>query len=387
MYKTSYYDDFKCIGSECPNSCCVGWEIDLDINTFQKYRDLHDSNINKCISVNQKPTYDKFAKIKNVKDQRCSFLDKNNLCSIQKKYSEKLLSPTCSNFPRRKVDFGSKQLSSCLLSCPEISRIFFADNEQFKIIDDEKKLVDTNLKIIPDEFRNNLYAVSGERVFNFLYKLYNSSDISLEKCLMITNQIINEFSNKKIEPHELNEVFKYIKSFFLNHKIEKKIDTEMQLNFLKKFFRFFLNKKINNKLSELINKLYTDCFLNRDIKKIKLLYEKNKLHNFNQFLIKHPNIFKKFFIHEFFGKTQLLTNEDFDSNDGFYLIFFIALVSKLIIILNTLYKDKIVVEDFIEVISLVSRYYGGKDNLDKEEKELVSKDNQTFVNLFYLFFG
>ena len=337
--------------------------------------------------MNQKPTYEKFAKIKNVKDQRCSFLDKNNLCNIQKKYSEKLLSPTCSNFPRRKVDFGSKQLSSCLLSCPEISRIFFADNEQFKIIDDEKKLVDTNLKIIPDEFRNNLYAVSGERVFNFLYKLYNSSDISLEKCLMITNQIINEFSNKKIEPHKLNEVFKYIKSFFLNHKIEKKIDTEMQLNFLKKFFRCFLNKKINNKLSELINKLYTDCFLKRDIKKIKLLYEKNKLHNFNQFLIKHPNIFKKFFIHEFFGKTQLLTNEDFDSNEGFYLIFFIALVSKLIIILNTLYKDKIVVEDFIEVISLVSRYYGGKDNLDKEEKELISKYNQTFVNLFYLFFG
>ena len=387
MYKTSYYDDFKCIGSECPNSCCVGWEIDLDINTFQKYRDLQDSNINKCISINQKPTNDKFAKIKNVNDQRCSFLDNNNLCNIQKKYSEKLLSPTCSNFPRRKVDFGSKQLLSCLLSCPEISRIFFADNEQFKIIDNKKKLVDTNLKIIPDEFRNNLYAVSGERVFNFLYKLYNSNDISLEKCLMITNQIINEFSNKKIEPHKLNEIFKYIKSFFLNNKIEKKKDTELQLEFLKKFFSCFLKKKINNKLSELINKLHTDYFLNTDIKKIKLLYEKNKLHNFNQFILKHPNIFKKFFIHEFFGKTQLLTNEDIDSKDGFYLIFFIALVSKLIIILNTLYKDKIVVEDFIEVISLVSRYYGVKDNLYKEEKELISKDNQTFVNLFYLFFG
>ena len=387
MYKTSYYDDFKCIGSECPNSCCVGWEIDLDINTFQKYIDLQDNNIYKCISINQKPTYDKFAKIKKVNDQRCSFLDKDNLCNIQKKYSEKLLSPTCSNFPRRKVDFGSKQLSSCLLSCPEISRIYFEDNEQFKIIDNEKKLVDTNLKIIPDEFRNNLYAVSGERIFNFFYKLYNSNDISLEKCLMITNQIINEFSNKKIKPYKGNEVFEYVKSFFLNNKIEKKIDTELQLEFLKKFFRCFQKKKINNKLSQLINKLYTDCFLNTDIKKIKLLYEKNKLHNFNKFLLKHPNIFKKFFIHEFFGKTQLLTNEDIDSKDGFYLIFFIALVSKLILILKTLRKDQIVVKDFIEVISLISRYYGGKDNLDKEEKELVYKDNKTFKNLFYLFFG
>ena len=43
MYKTSYYDDFKCIGSECPNSCCVGWEIDLDINTFQKYKQISES--------------------------------------------------------------------------------------------------------------------------------------------------------------------------------------------------------------------------------------------------------------------------------------------------------------------------------------------------------
>ena len=29
----------------------------------------------------------------------------------------------------------------------------------------------------------------------------------------------------------------------------------------------------------------------------------------------------------------------------------------------------------------------GKDSLDKEEKELVYKDNKTFVNLFNLFFG
>ena len=83
----------------------------------------------------------------------------------------------------------------------------------------------------------------------------------------------------------------------------------------------------------------------------------------------------------------MLTNEEIDSKDGFYLIFFIALVSKLILILKTLHKDQIVVEDFIEVISLISRYYGGKDNLDKEEKELVYKDNKTFENLFYLFFG
>ena len=43
MYKTSYYDDFKCIGSECPNSCCIGWDIDLDIKLSK--------NIETCMTV------------------------------------------------------------------------------------------------------------------------------------------------------------------------------------------------------------------------------------------------------------------------------------------------------------------------------------------------
>ena len=125
----------------------------------------------------------------------------------------------------------------------------------------------------------------------------------------------------------------------------------MQLEFLKKFFRCFSKRKLINKLSDLISKLYSNCFLNTffDIKKIKLLYEKNKLHNFNQFLLKYPNIFKNlFFIHPLRVKLNYLKNEEIDTKDGFYLIFFIALVTKLIIILNTIYKD-ITVEDFIEL--------------------------------------
>ena len=62
------------------------------------------------------------------------------------------------------IDFGSKQLSSCLLSCPEISRIFFADNEQFKVIDNEKKLVNTSLKdyikIIEDQGAGEIFLNS-----------------------------------------------------------------------------------------------------------------------------------------------------------------------------------------------------------------------------------
>lgn len=32
-----YAEKFKCIGASCTDSCCVGWEIDLDESILEKY--------------------------------------------------------------------------------------------------------------------------------------------------------------------------------------------------------------------------------------------------------------------------------------------------------------------------------------------------------------
>ena len=33
-----YYKDFACIAGDCRHSCCIGWEIDIDEATAEKYR-------------------------------------------------------------------------------------------------------------------------------------------------------------------------------------------------------------------------------------------------------------------------------------------------------------------------------------------------------------
>ena len=32
-----YFEEFKCIGGKCEDSCCIGWNIDIDKITFKKY--------------------------------------------------------------------------------------------------------------------------------------------------------------------------------------------------------------------------------------------------------------------------------------------------------------------------------------------------------------
>ena len=35
-----YYKKFKCIADKCKHNCCIGWEIDIDNNTYDFYKKL-----------------------------------------------------------------------------------------------------------------------------------------------------------------------------------------------------------------------------------------------------------------------------------------------------------------------------------------------------------
>ena len=38
VLKPFYYDDFNCIANKCIDSCCVGWNVYIDKNTYKKYK-------------------------------------------------------------------------------------------------------------------------------------------------------------------------------------------------------------------------------------------------------------------------------------------------------------------------------------------------------------
>ena len=51
VYAPKYYKKFKCIADKCQHSCCVGWEIDIDRESEEKYSRLcggYGENIKKA---------------------------------------------------------------------------------------------------------------------------------------------------------------------------------------------------------------------------------------------------------------------------------------------------------------------------------------------------
>ncbi|MBN2899753.1 MAG: flagellin lysine-N-methylase [Clostridia bacterium] len=115
--------DFKCIASKCTDSCCTGWDITFDKTTYEHLSkdpcfketmaDFAYSN-----DTTSRPNIN-YGIISCEKDERCPFLDTDDLCTIQKKKGEDALSNVCALYPRYYNTVDGIYEESLSLACIE----------------------------------------------------------------------------------------------------------------------------------------------------------------------------------------------------------------------------------------------------------------------------
>ncbi|ENQ3080579.1 flagellin lysine-N-methylase [Bacillus cereus] len=123
-----YMQQFSCIGSECEDSCCIGWRVTVDEDTYKKYKKSRDLELkplfkNKVSRQRSNPSSSSYAKIKMEDGGRCSFLSEENLCKVQLKLGEEYLSNTCTVYPRSINSINGVIEKSATMSCPEAVRL------------------------------------------------------------------------------------------------------------------------------------------------------------------------------------------------------------------------------------------------------------------------
>ena len=138
----SYMVDFKCIAGACEETCCAGWYITIDETTYKKYKKVKHPEMKKKLEkelVTKKGNSPEcVAKIK-LKNNRCAFLDKDNLCEIYSTLGENYLSETCTMYPRNTNDLGERVELSLALSCPQAARIVLLQKEPIQFTTGEEE--------------------------------------------------------------------------------------------------------------------------------------------------------------------------------------------------------------------------------------------------------
>ena len=129
-----YYNKFRCIGSPCKHNCCIGWGVDIDDKSFEKYSTAEGSFGKRLrASMTEEDGYHTFI----MNGERCPFLNGNNLCDIFINMGEGALCSVCTEYPRFGTQYGNLLEKGLGLSCEEAGKIIFSHEERVTFVESE----------------------------------------------------------------------------------------------------------------------------------------------------------------------------------------------------------------------------------------------------------
>ena len=169
LFAPAYYNKFLCIADKCKHSCCIGWEIDVDGVTLEKYRNLqcaYGETVKESVNFADEPHF------KLTKGDRCPHLNENGLCRIILELGEDMLCDICREHPR-----FYNRTATCMevglgLSCEEACRIVLSSDDYSDFVclgevdgESDEDVIDTQ------ELRSIIYSALANRSVPFRERL------------------------------------------------------------------------------------------------------------------------------------------------------------------------------------------------------------------------
>lgn len=266
-----YFRKFRCIGSDCDDSCCIGWKVNIDKETYKKYRSVQNNELrpllDKYVTRERKNGGDllNYAKIKMTDaDAICPFLNDKKLCKIQLEYGEGYLSKVCATYPRsaNRVDNTIEMVTS--LSCPAAAKLALLNPEIMEF--DEYEDI-PNLSLMGScafNTQDRHFINRSERYFwnirVFTIDILQNRKYFMWERLIILGLFIEKLS-KCVHENRISDIPDIIQSY--NNMIEEGIfkgtldsipaDCTVQLQLIKDIIDIRMNRGV-------LNKIYLECY-------------------------------------------------------------------------------------------------------------------------------
>ena len=140
-----YYKDFRCIAGACTDTCCAGWDVDVDKNSYKYYKTVKGAFGKRLKSV-MVPSQDGECTFTLKEGGRCPFLNDDNLCDLYIELGEDKLCETCAEFPRFINDYGNIREIGIAPSCKTAGELMFSykDELTFDMVEDSSLTPEPN---------------------------------------------------------------------------------------------------------------------------------------------------------------------------------------------------------------------------------------------------
>lgn len=128
----AYMEAFRCLGGDCPQTCCSGWIVSVDRGSYERFQTVAEPELRALLREHVRRresggTDRSYAVIASVKDGTCGLLSDRGLCRVHSELGAEYLADLCDQFPRQFRGRGSRVRMFGSLACPEAARLALAD--------------------------------------------------------------------------------------------------------------------------------------------------------------------------------------------------------------------------------------------------------------------
>lgn len=125
--RPDYYEKFRCLAGDCPDTCCAGWDIVIDEESRAFYQTLPGplgERIRASITLDEDGE-----SCFSVSGGHCPLLTQDRLCAIQLELGEERVCAVCREHPRFLEEYGFLREESLAASCPAVTALLLAGPE------------------------------------------------------------------------------------------------------------------------------------------------------------------------------------------------------------------------------------------------------------------
>lgn len=156
-----YYKNFVCIAGDCKHSCCIGWEIDVDSSSFEYYKTIGGDFGHRIIDNITADENSQYFLL--TEDERCPFLNKDNLCDIIIQLGEDKLCQICADHPRYRNFFSARTEVGIGLCCEAAAELVVKNKHITKLTE-----LENDRDNITDSQEEQAFLSFRERIFNII---------------------------------------------------------------------------------------------------------------------------------------------------------------------------------------------------------------------------
>lgn len=133
VFAPDYYRDFHCIADRCRHSCCIGWEIDIDDASLERFRSVEGplgEKLRANIDLSPTPHFTLLGEA-----ERCPFLNEKNLCELILSLGEDSICDICRDHPRFRNFYSDRTEIGLGLCCEEAARLLLLQKHPISIVE------------------------------------------------------------------------------------------------------------------------------------------------------------------------------------------------------------------------------------------------------------